>query len=380
MEEHIYDELKRYIGFQPQDQAQLPRLLPVVEAERDAIVDDFYVRILRHPGAGQVFSGPEQVDRLKGTLRLWVVEMVTGPWDQQYYEKRARIGRVHVRVGLSQHYMFGAMNVIRVHLVRAALASGLPDVENAIAALEKAIDLELAIMLHTYREAMSAQIVRSERLAAYGQLAASIAHELRNPLGVMDSSLYLLEKTVGNDAAAGKHISRLRGQVELSSGIITGLLDLVRDVPSQPRAIAIGVLVDQVCADVRERWPGTVENNVPEDLPPMRVDPDQLVQVLNNLLKNASEAAGNTGHVELHAEVDDDHVRLVVSDNGPGVDPEVAGRIFEPLVTTKAQGIGLGLALCHRLVRENNGTLRLSEGRLSGASFEVRLPVASTSS
>src|SRR3974377_930857 len=108
-----------------------------------------------------------------------------GPWDEAYEDRRAKIGRIHVRIALPQHYMFGAMNVLRREL--AARISRLlpPDSDQhraAQQALSRMLDVELAIMLQTYREDLEAQKARTERLSTFGQVVASIGHELRNPL------------------------------------------------------------------------------------------------------------------------------------------------------------------------------------------------------
>ena len=170
--------------------------------------------------------------------------MLLGPHDEAYYELRARIGRMHVRIALPQAYMFTAMNRIRVRLLDVRARAGSPTirttVERIATALNQIMDLELAIMLETYREDLETKNRNAERLATIGQFAASIGHELRNPLGVIESSLYLLRQHLGEQAAArphvAKHLDRIGGEVERANKTIHDLLDLARNRPPQPRS------------------------------------------------------------------------------------------------------------------------------------------------
>jgi PAS domain S-box-containing protein len=163
--ESFFDEVKRYVRFGDQDAAALRALAPAAAPHFRAIADEFYARLAEHDEARNVFSGPEQVDRLKGTLCGWMELLLNGPWDEAYYQKRARIGRMHVKIALPQRYMFGAMNVIRValqNIARAAIAD-VATRQGTVVALAKIIDLELAIMLETYREAFVDKVQALER-------------------------------------------------------------------------------------------------------------------------------------------------------------------------------------------------------------------------
>src|SRR5262249_37770925 len=116
--ETLFGELKRYVLWNEADERALRLLHPVAAPELERISDVFYRRILHHSGARHALEGGEsQVGRLKITLKNWMDELLVGPWDEAYYERRARIGRVHVRIALPQHYMFGAMDVVRAELI-----------------------------------------------------------------------------------------------------------------------------------------------------------------------------------------------------------------------------------------------------------------------
>jgi hypothetical protein len=191
MDETWFAEMKRYVRFGPDDEAALRRLTRFAAPEFRRIADEFYERLDEHPRAKAVFTGPEQVERLKVTLCEWMRLLLDGPWDEAYHAQRARIGRVHVAIGLPQKYMFGAVNLIRVDLLRIAQRAhagdepapgpGSPagtDLIHATVALQKVLDLELGIMLETYREAFveRAQLVaRMETALLAERLAASEA-------------------------------------------------------------------------------------------------------------------------------------------------------------------------------------------------------------
>jgi signal transduction histidine kinase len=303
-------------------------------------------------------------------------EAVGGPWDESWWESHCRIGRVHVRIDLPQHYMFGAMNVIREEL-GIRIGRLWPDdparQERTRAALGKVLDLELAIMLHTYREDLISRATRSERLATFGQLVGSIGHELRNPLGVIESSLYLLRGRTGDDERVKKHLDRIGDQVRLSNQIISGLLDMVRDRPLPSESFPMATLLDRA-AEAVPRPPGvTLEIDAAEGLT-VRGDPVQLGQAVVNLLLNAVQAAGPEGAVRIVSRADEGGVAVDVEDDGPGVPEAVRGRLFEPLITTKEHGNGLGLALVKRVAERHGGTV-LHEPRAGGGTrFTLRLP------
>ena len=115
--EHLFDELKRYVGFTFDDEKRLSAMFPRLEPHFQAIIDDFYAHILNHSGARSAITGGDaQVERLKGTLVVWLGRVFRGPWDHAYFEQSARIGRRHVQISLPQQYMFTAVDVIRVYI------------------------------------------------------------------------------------------------------------------------------------------------------------------------------------------------------------------------------------------------------------------------
>ena len=218
---------------------------------------------------------------------------------------------------------------------------------------------------------------RMEKLSTIGQLAVSIGHELRNPLGVIDSSLFILRKNIGNAEIANKHLDRIGSQLKLANEIVTKLLDLIRDRPLVRGSITISELVGSAATSLE--WPPgvTLVQSGLEGLPQVTGDAAQLRHVLVNLFENAIHATSPKGEVRVIGSVDGPNVLLAVEDTGPGVDAPVLHHLFEPLVTTKAKGIGLGLALVRRILENHGGSIAYQPGENGGARFIARLAALS---
>jgi signal transduction histidine kinase len=377
MAETVFEELKRYVRFDEADGAALRSFHPVALPRFQEVAETFYDRILSHEEASRVLHGGESgVGQLKVTLVAWMDTLLTGPWDEAYWQHRHQIGRVHVRIGMPQHYMFGAMNVIREELDKVAVErlAGRSALEPTRAAVGKILDLELAIMLHTYRDDLLAQQARVERLSTFGQLVGSIGHDLRNPLGVIETSLFILKGRVGQDERALKHVDRIKEQLDHANGIITNLLDMIRSRPLSAEPVLLADVVAKVLGALK-RPPGVaLEVDGLGDLPAVQGDPGQLRQVLQNLVENAIHAASPTGTVVVRGRRGDGQLLLEVEDTGPGVDPATRRRLFEPLITTKERGIGLGLALVKRIAERHGGAVEYADRPGGGARFTVRLP------
>ncbi len=380
-EQEFLEELTRYIGFTPDHARTLRALLPVVEPAFEGVVDRFYVAIMENDRARSVFTGgAEQIARQKVHLRNWLKDAFGGVYDVAYLTHRARIGRAHVRIRLDQRYMFSAMNLVREGLHGALSASqwAKPDLSLAHAAIDKICDLELAIMLETYAEDHLANMRARERLASLGQVAGFIGHELRNPLAVMETSLHLLKKRVppGDDHIA-RHLTRLGDQVSLSGSIITDLLELTRDRPIERSPTALRGMIEETLREAPLVASALVALDLDEAMDPVWIDESQFRLLIVNLVTNAAQAmraSEGERRITLRATREGDRLILTVEDNGPGISDEIRQRLFEPLTTTHDKGLGLGLALCRRIVEKHEGEIRASNRESGGARFEVSLP------
>lgn len=378
-----FQAIQRYVDFTPASADWLTRFYEVARGELDPVIDDFYDAIRRDPDAAAVLTGgAAQVERLKATLLQWLLTLLLGPYDETYVASRNRIGQVHVRINLSQEYMLTAMNRVRHGLhaiaVRKVAAN---EVTATLDAIDRVLDLDLALMLDTYRQSWLARVDASARLAAVGQIAASIGHELRNPLGVASSSLYLINQHItklnSTDEVLVKHLSRIETQLHACSETITSLLDMVRDTPIVRSHFPLEPLVAE-CVDNTPR-PDAISVTT-AIAPTLHVDADreQLGTVIGNLLNNAFQALESSSdkHVSISATEAHGGVEIVVSDTGPGVNALNERRIFEVLFTTRARGNGLGLALCKKIVERHGGEIGLAPGSAMGARFRLWLPHA----
>ena len=376
----LLDELLEYCRFGDEERRLLKELGPALEPSFDEIVERFYDAIQASSGASSVLRDAGQIGRLKVSLRRWLERLFSGSYDEEYFEHRARIGRAHVRVGLEPRYVFASMS-----LVRSGLHNALRELDElplkrgrAHEALDRILDFELAIMIETYRVDYVARTRSAERLATLGQLAASIGHELRNPLAVIETSLHLLRRRSDGDPKTARHLGRISEQVAISTQIIEDLLQLARDREPLREAVDFAAIV----RDAAEGLPGghgaLVELDLPSDLPPTYVDRGQMRQVLLNLVQNAVQAVEGVDHGKVVVRLmrSGDALTLRVDDNGPGIPAELLDRVFEPLFTTRARGIGLGLALCKQIVDRHGGLLVGGNLEGKGARFEVCLPRA----
>ena len=226
-------------------------------------------------------------------------------------------------------------------------------------------------------DAAQSRLVHSERLAAIGQLASAVGHELRNPLGVLSNVFYLLRQRLGrDDAFVDRQLATGEREVAAATLIVSDLLEYSKPRQAVFEAVDVAALVDEVLSVSPP--PNGVElgRRLPPSLPPIRADRPQLRQVLLNLVSNAYDAMPEGGLLVIEADQQDDAIRFSVSDTGGGIDAEVLPRLFEPFFTTKAKGIGLGLSVAHRIVEAHGGSLEATTRDGTGASFTITLPVA----
>ncbi|MFZ5818594.1 MAG: PAS domain S-box protein, partial [Chloroflexota bacterium] len=226
------------------------------------------------------------------------------------------------------------------------------------------------------------QLVRQERLATLGQLAGSIGHELRNPLGVIANAVYFLKLSQpGAGDKVREYLDIIDNETRASDKIVTDLLDYTR-VKSLDQA---PVSVSAAAQATLERYPAPppveVTLDLPPDLPPALADPRHVEQILGNLVVNACQAMTDGGKLTIAAGTEGDMIFISVKDTGIGIPPENLDKIFEPLFTTKSRGIGLGLAVSQKLAQANGGRIAVQSASSpqgeagAGSVFTLYLPV-----
>ncbi len=225
-----------------------------------------------------------------------------------------------------------------------------------------------------------AEVRRAERLAALGQLSAGLAHEIRNPLGVISASAELLaKKAAGLDDVAREMADYIRSEVGRANALVTRFLDFAR--PSTPHWAAgqINDVVRRAVASLEEGRPADcpsfrVETRLGE-LPRFSFDPTLMESSVYNLLLNAREAMESGGTIRVSTAREGDAVSITVTDEGPGVPADKLEDIFNPFYTTKPTGVGLGLAMVSKFVDSHGGAITIENNPESGATFRVLLPI-----
>lgn len=215
-----------------------------------------------------------------------------------------------------------------------------------------------------------------ERLALLGQLAAGVAHEIRNPLGVIRNAAYYLQmirETLDEEGQAS--ISEIQQEVDKANHIVGDLLDFARDPPQQAQVFDVVGRIETLIAG-RRGDSRTIQFTRPEQDVAVRADPEQVDQVLANLVRNAVQATSATDRIAVAILVESGVAAIEVSDSGAGITEADRERIFDPLFTTKAKGIGLGLTVSRRYAEQNGGRLALVDRPGPGATFRLRLPLA----
>lgn len=229
-------------------------------------------------------------------------------------------------------------------------------------------------------KALTDQLIRADRLAAMGELTAGVAHEVRNPLGIIRASVQLLEDARGETKRINEATGIIKQEIDRLDRVIKALLDFGR--PSEPTLRPTNV--EDVVSDVvmfTRRFAGQASVELDAEyasgLPLVSADADQLKQVLVNLVSNAVQAMEPTGgHITVRVWDDDGFVFMSIRDTGPGIPPEDMRRVFDPFYSTRDDGTGLGLTIVHRIIDQHGGRIEVESELGTGTTFTVALPAA----
>jgi len=240
---------------------------------------------------------------------------------------------------------------------------------------------------------LEAEMRRGETLTAAGQMAMGLAHEIRNPLGAIRGAVQLLKRELGDEARWGEYIAVLLKEVDRVNRIIEMLLDLGRPVTLRPVPLNIHQLLERVALmseEVAAERTVQIVRRYDPSLPPLLADEDRVVQVFHNLVRNAIEAMPRGGRLTLITRLSMDplfakvdlgkglkSMALVqVADEGEGVPEATRVKLFTPFFTTKDKGLGLGLAICHRIMEEHQGSIHVASEPGKGTVVSCFLPIA----
>jgi len=230
-------------------------------------------------------------------------------------------------------------------------------------------------------ESTQKQLIQAEKLNAIGQLAASVAHEINNPLaGVLVYAKLLSKKISGDNFDKGEaiaNLSKIESAVDHCSKIIRGLLDFARQSEPVLKLVSVNGVIDQVISLVGHQADMKKIKVVREEmspLPPVMADFGQLQQVFGNLVVNAIQAMSDGGNLTISTSVEKDLVKVDFQDTGHGIPPENMEKLFTPFFTTKEKGTGLGLAISHGIIERHGGKIEAQSEVGKGSTFTVYLP------
>jgi signal transduction histidine kinase len=390
MDDTFFDLMTDRMEFGPDDAGRVKALETIVRPELPGVADRFYEWLFKDPAAVRVFSGgPEQMRRQREVFVEWLNSVFSGEYDAAYFHRLAEIGQRHVHVGLPQHYVPAAMHRIWQELRDLIRQAGVADGEAKLASLHKLLILEMAIMLeahaehHTHhvreeeRTAAEEKLTHSEHLAQLGQLAASLAHEIKNPLAGISGAIQVIRDGMSPDDDRQPVIREILSQINRVDATVKDLLVYARPRPPEMRLCDLHAIAVRTLKSIREapamrRVRVTVD--CADNVPPVPADMRQIEQLFMNLIFNAAHASseGETIRVSLRAQ--GPKVILSITDRGSGMDQETAVRAFEPFFTTRAKGTGLGLPICRKIVEAHGGKIALQSQRGSGTQVTVELP------
>jgi signal transduction histidine kinase len=226
-----------------------------------------------------------------------------------------------------------------------------------------------------------AHLLHQEKMAAFGLLAAGIAHEVGNPLTSISSLVQMLQRR-DCDGYTREKLALVNGQLQRIQGTLRELVNFSRPTTTERTRVALADVCDEAL-NIAKYYKGTggrtIEADVPADLPPLYGARDQLVQAVLNLVLNAIDATAKGGRIELRAWAEDGAVIVTVRDDGHGIAPEHQNRLFQPYFTTKKHGTGLGLFVTRQLIEENGGSVECESRPGGGTVFRLRLPAVEAS-
>lgn len=390
MDSTFFVNLKQRIGFDRHDAETIRELWEVIAPVAVELETRFHQWLLNDPEARVIFSGgPPQIEAQRRAFATWLQDLFTGSYDFEYFDRRIDIGRTHVRIGLPQHQMITAMERVWQELRDRIRAADLPDTEEKLASLHRLLTLELAVMLESYKKYYSQQVrdeersvaaeklTRSEHLAQLGQLSASLAHEIKNPLAGISGAIQVLRDQMHEGDPRQSVIREILSQINRLDATVKDLLVYARPRQPQFQPCDMVTATHRALKLIREAEsiravPVTIhaETNVP----PVPVDPRQIEQLIMNLLFNAAHACKSFGSIDMRISSADRKVVLEIIDTGSGMTPEVMGKAFEPFYTTRAKGTGLGLPICKRIVEVHGGTIEMESEPGKGTRVTVTLP------
>lgn len=361
----------------------VPIGVSMVQERRIQFVNDAFCHMLGYKpnelvglGIEVLFATESELERVVGIVEPLADSGETAVTDTRFVMKDGRL----LDISLTS-------TLIDPEQPKAGVISTAVDItkQKKLATAQKAYaaELETAVARRTWElRDTQAQLVQQERMAVLGQLAGAVAHELRNPLGAVKNAIYLFNTDAKMPESEFKEtLAIMEGEVERAEHIIHQLLAFARAKPPVRRKTQINQLIDSVWAGMKKPQNIELSHQLDESLPPVMADPDQLRQVFVNIIANSLQAMPDGGRITITTAREDGRwVVVTITDNGEGIAEDDQARLFEPLFTTRAKGIGLGLALAKNYVDALEGEITAVSSPGQETIITVKLPVAANPS
>ena len=379
--EELFERQKRFGCFSEIDARLLTELRDVFELHLDEVVDRFYEYLRSDEELRPMLAGEGVLEQLKEVQRDYLMSLVSGEYGGEYAAKRLKIGEVHERLDLAPDWYLGTHGLfleLLFPLIQLKFADDPRRAMQAGAALSKLMLLDMQVLLEAYSgKQRKRAIERTEQLAAVGELAASIAHEVRNPLAGMKGALEVLRKELAVKPSNLEIVDELLAQIVRLEQLVRDLLTFAR-----PRALSLELfdlheLLDRILRTYKEeadRLAVTVERIYGPSTGHLHADPRQMEQVFLNLIYNALQAMEDGGTLTVSTRAEDDNIVITLRDTGKGIPETDMPKILQPFFTTKHRGSGLGLPIVKKVSEAHGGSIDIVSVVGRGTTVTVSIP------
>lgn len=409
---------KVYLDFTESDLKALLSLKPIIEENLESLVNGFYLKLLRLDDTRRFFKDEATVERLKLAQRRYLISLVSGSYDEEYFLSRVKIGQVHHLIRLTPCLYLGAYSLYQrmiFPLIFKAFGSDYEKIQKAILALEKIINLDMQLAINAYSEAYNEELTllnqglevakrdlegqvakRTQELAAKNEeltmmnseleaFVYTISHDLKAPVVTMTgfSSLLLERYSDCLDEKGRDYLNRIHKNVKRMDRLIHDLLKLSRISyeTHEYSKVDFQQIVHEASDTLQQKISDSgIEIILRPPLPNIFCEETRLTEVMVNLLDNAIKFRGNNSNprVEISAQEKEDYYEFCVRDNGIGIEPEYSTKAFELFQShhesCQEESTGVGLSIVKRIIEKHQGKVWLESKKGEGASVFFTLP------
>jgi signal transduction histidine kinase len=376
-----FSERKRFSRFSDDDAKLLAELRPAFERDADRFVEEFYAHLRSTPALRPFLSDPATVERLMAAQERYLISLTRGDYGEDYARSRLRIGQVHERIGMEPQWYLGTYGLYMDLLLPTLHDHFRDDPAKALrasAALSKLLLLDMQLALDAYYETRHRrELQRSEQLAAVGELAASIAHEVRNPLAGMKGALEVLRTELSVKPSNLEIVDELLAQIARLENLVRDLLTFARPSAIAVQGFDLHDMLDRLIKmykDEAEAARITIHRVYGPGTGRISADPQQMEQVFFNLIHNSIQAMEEGGTLTVATQATRAATVISFRDTGKGVPKDDLGRIFQPFFTTKHRGSGLGLPIVKKIIETHGGFIEVDSTQGEGTAATISLP------